>query len=48
MRSLRWSEANRTVSQSLTEMIIENKKIEKWDGSLPQVQGNAEPIISIN
>jgi regulator of protease activity HflC (stomatin/prohibitin superfamily) len=42
------AEANRTVSESLTELIIENKKIEKWNGELPQVQGNADPIISIN
>ena len=42
------AEANRTVSESLTELIIENKKIEKWDGKLPQVQGSADPIISIN
>ncbi len=42
------AEANTTVSQSLTEMIIENKKIEKWNGELPQVTGGAEPIISLN
>ena len=42
------ADANTTVSQSLTEMIIENKKIEKWDGKLPQVQGDADPLVTIN
>lgn len=42
------ADANTTVSQSLTEMIIENKKIEKWDGKLPQVQGGADPLVTIN
>lgn len=30
------AEANRKISQSLTDKIIENKKIEKWNGSLPK------------
>ena len=30
------AEANRKISQSLTDKIIENKKVEKWDGSLPK------------
>lgn len=30
------AEANRKISQSLTDKIIENKKVEKWNGSLPQ------------
>jgi len=42
------AEANRIISESLDEIVIENKKIEKWDGKLPQVQGDASPIISIN
>ena len=42
------AEANRIVSESLNEIIIENKKIEKWNGQLPQVQGGAEPLVSIN
>ena len=29
-------------------LVIENKKIEKWDGKLPQVQGDADPLITIN
>ncbi len=42
------AEANQIVSQSLSELIIENKKIEKWDGQLPQVQGDADPLVTIN
>lgn len=42
------AEANQIVSQSLNEYVIENKKIEKWDGQLPQVQGGAEPMITLN
>ena len=42
------AEANKTISESLSDIIIENKKIEKWDGKLPQVQGDADPLITIN
>lgn len=42
------AEANRIVSESLTQEVIENKKIEKWDGKLPQVVGDADPLITIN
>ena len=41
------AEANKTIGQSLSPEIIENKKIEKWDGKLPTVTGGADPIISI-
>lgn len=41
------AEANKKISDSLTEKIIENKKLEKWDGKLPQVQGNGGTIIDI-
>lgn len=39
--------ANGTISQSLTEQIIEYNKIEKWNGELPQVTGGAEPLINL-
>jgi len=42
------AEANKTLSESLTKEVIENKKIEKWNGQLPQVQGEADPLITIN
>ena len=41
------AEANETISKSLTNQIIENKKIEKWDGELPRVQGGSGTIIDI-
>lgn len=41
------AEANRTISNSLTDKVIENKKIEKWNGELPQVTGGASTIIDI-
>lgn len=41
------AEANNTVSKSLTNQVIENKKIEKWNGELPQVQGGNGTIIDI-
>lgn len=31
------AQANRLLSASLTQTLVENKKIEKWDGKLPQV-----------
>lgn len=42
------AEANKIVSESLNEYVIENKKIEKWNGQLPQVQGDADPLVTIN
>ena len=39
--------ANRAITESLTPEIIENKKIEKWNGELPRVTGGADPIINL-
>ena len=41
------AEANKTISKSLTNEVIENKKIEKWDGKLPQVSGSGGTIIDM-
>lgn len=41
------AEANRVISGSLTDQIIENKKIEKWNGVLPQVTGGAGTFVDI-
>ena len=41
------AEANHKLSDSLTDNIIKNKTVEKWDGSLPIVNGDNTPIISI-
>jgi len=35
------------IRQSITPEIIELKKIEKWDGSLPKYVGSGTPLISI-
>lgn len=39
--------ANRMVAESLTPELLNKIRYDKWDGSVPQVQGNATPIISI-
>lgn len=41
------AEANRKIAESLTPELIEKIKYEHWNGQLPQVQGNATPIIGI-
>lgn len=41
------AQANARIAQSLTPELIEKQKIEKWNGDVPTVQGNATPIISI-
>ena len=42
------AEANKTISASLTPEIIENKKLEKWDGILPKVTGGSSTFMSID
>lgn len=42
------AEANKKIASSLTPELIENNKINKWNGSVPQVQGNSVPIIDIS
>ena len=42
------AEANRLIRESLTEELIELKKIEAWDGKLPDVIGGTETILGIN
>lgn len=41
------AEANSTISKSLTDQVIENKKIEKWNGELPRVSGGAGTFVDI-
>ena len=38
------ADANRSISASLNDQIIENKKIEKWNGELPRVTGSGAII----
>ena len=41
------AEANRKIVESLTPELIEKQKIEKWNGSVPTVQGSSTPIIDM-
>lgn len=40
--------SNSKKAQSLTTMLVEWEKIQKWDGKLPQVSGGGTPFISLN
>lgn len=41
------AEANRIISQSLTESLVRYKSIEKWNGDLPKVSSGAVPFIDV-
>ena len=41
------AEANTKIAASLTPELIEQQKIEKWNGNVPTVQSNAVPIIDV-
>ena len=41
------AEANSTISKSLTDQVIENKKVEKWNGELPRVTGGAGTFVDL-
>jgi regulator of protease activity HflC (stomatin/prohibitin superfamily) len=47
MRAKAEAEANRMLTQSLSPQLMEYKRLEKWDGKLPQVTGGATPMISL-
>jgi len=42
------AEANQKIAESLTPELIEKIMYDKWNGSVPQVQSNATPIVSLN
>jgi len=42
------SEANELLQKTLTTLLVENKKIEKWDGKLPQITGASIPMVSLD
>ena len=42
------AQANATIAASLTPEIIENKKLEKWDGVLPRVTGATGTILDVS
>ena len=41
------AEANNTISKSLTDQVIENKKVEKWNGQLPKVTGGSGTFVDV-
>ena len=41
------AQANKKIAESLTPELIEKIKYEKWNGSVPQVQGNSTPIVDV-
>lgn len=41
------SEANRMLQQTLSPLIIESKKIDKWNGTVPQVTSGSTPILNL-
>lgn len=41
------AKANDLLNKSLTPTLIQNKAIEKWSGTLPQVSGGAIPFINL-
>lgn len=40
--------ANRIIQASLTSAVLENKRIDKWDGVLPTVSGASNLMINLN
>lgn len=42
------AEANRLISESLTPELIEQQKINKWNGDVPMVSGDSGTIVPIN
>lgn len=42
------ADANKTISASLTDQVIEYLKIQKWDGILPQVTGTNGAFVNID
>jgi regulator of protease activity HflC (stomatin/prohibitin superfamily) len=42
------SEANRMLQSTLSAILIQNKTIEKWNGTLPQVTGGSLPLLDLN
>lgn len=41
------AKANKILSESLTPALIEYRKIDRWNGALPQFGGNVTPLIQV-
>jgi len=48
VRAKAQSEANQLLQESLTPLLVEIKKIEKWNGELPGVTGGAVPFLDVS
>lgn len=42
------AEANKVLLATLDKKILENKRLEKWDGKLPKVTGSTNPLLLLN
>lgn len=42
------TEANRMLQSTLSPILIQNKTIDKWNGTLPQVTGGSMPLLDLN
>lgn len=47
IRAAAQAEANQKIAGSLTQQLLEQKKYEKWNGQLPNVQGNTTPVVMV-
>lgn len=41
------AKSNRMLAESITPTLVEYRRIERWDGKMPQVSGNATPFINL-
>lgn len=41
------AEANRLLSQSVTQTLVDYKALERWDGKLPTMTGGAVPFVNV-
>jgi prohibitin 1 len=48
IRAKAQAESNRLLQSTLNALLIENKRIEKWNGSLPMITGGSIPMINID
>ena len=39
------ADANKKINDSLTQLVLENKMLEKWDGALPKVSGSDSSLL---
>ncbi|NMG58956.1 hypothetical protein E1H12_10610 [Geitlerinema sp. P-1104] len=42
------AQANQIINQSLTSLLLQQEMLEKWDGELPQVMGEANTIFNLD